>query len=557
MNKSKSILEYFYDWESSKAEAVFLRQPSGKQWKTYTWKEAGQLARKMTSFLKAQNLPVDSKIGILSKNCAHWILCDLAIMMSGHISVPFYPNTAKKELAYILDHSDCSFLFLGKLDEWDERKEVLPKHLKTIAFPHYEGNAIIEADYYWDTLCKTNEPLLDNYQPNLEDLFTIIYTSGTTGNPKGVMHTWNSTAALLQGELQYDNLKTSGELPRLFSYLPLNHIAERIFVEATCMFRGGIISFAESIDTFAENLADVQPTHFIAVPRIWTKFQMAILEKLGEKKLKLFLKTPLLNRRIKKSIQKKLGLSKAKIVLTGAAPMPADTILWYKQFDIYIQEVYAMTENNGGCTLMPANAIKSGTVGKPLGGVEIKIDEETEEVLMKAPWNMSGYYKDIKKSDAVLKDGWLHTGDMGKIDAQGYLSLTGRLSDTFKTAKGKFIVPAPLELAFAINTNVEQVCVTGSNLPQPVAICLLSEIALQKDKAEIEEGITQNLETTNNGLPNYTKLAKVILLKETWSAENDLLTTTLKIKRNKIYQHYQHQLETWYAKDGTIIWGTD
>jgi len=554
LNNPKSLLEYFYDWESSKADAVFLKQPLGKHWKTYTWKEAGQAARKMANFLKSQNLPAESKIGILSKNCAHWILCDLAIMLSGHISVPFYPNTAKKELAYVLEHSDCRLLFLGKLDEWDDRKAVLPKSLKTIAFPHYKGNAIVEADYYWDTLCKTNEPLLDNYIPNLDDLFTIIYTSGTTGNPKGVMHTWNSTAVLLQGELKYNNLKTDGEPPRLFSYLPLNHIAERIFVEATCLFRGGTISFAESIDTFAENLADVQPTHFIAVPRIWTKFQLAILEKIGEKKLNLFLKTPVMKSAIKRSVKKKLGLSKAKIVLTGAAPMPADTINWYKQFDIHIQEVYAMTENNGGCTLMPAHAIKSGTVGKPINGVEIKIDEKTNEVLMKAPWNMSGYYKELKKSDSALKDGWLHTGDMGELDAEGYLTLTGRLSDTFKTAKGKFIVPAPLELAFAVNTDVEQVCVTGSNLPQPVAICLLSEIGLQKDKAGVEAGIRENLETTNNGLPNYTKLAKVIISKETWSAENDMLTTTLKIKRNKIFQHYKQLLEQWNIQDGLIVW---
>jgi len=555
LNSPKSLLEYFYEWENKLADAVFLKQPLGKNWKTYTWREAGQSARKMANFLKAQNLPAESKIGILSKNCAHWILCDLAIMMSGHVSTPFYPNTAKKELAYVLDHSDCKFLFLGKLDEWDERKTAVPKAVKTIAFPHYEGNAIVEADYYWDTLCKTNEPLTDNYIPNLDNLFTIIYTSGTTGNPKGVMHTWHSTAAMLQGELEFDNLKTDGKPPRLFSYLPLNHIAERIFVEATSLFRGGTISFAESIDTFAENLADVQPTHFIAVPRIWTKFQMAIIEKLGEKKINLFLKTPLMNRLIKRSIKKKLGLSKAKLVLTGAAPMAAETIAWYQKFDIHIQEVYAMTENNGGCALMPADAIKSGTVGKPIGGVEIKIDETTGEVLMKAPWNMSGYYKDIKKSDIALKDGWLHTGDMGTIDAHGYLTLTGRLSDTFKSTKGKFIVPAPLERAFAVNTDVEQVCVTGSHLSQPVALCLLSEIGLQKDKTEVEAGIAENLEETNNGQPNYSKLAKVILLKETWSAENDMLTTTLKIKRNKIYQHYKEKLEPWYNSKGLIVWG--
>jgi len=402
LNNSKTVIEYFYHWEKTKANEVFLKQPTGKEWKTFTWKEVGLMARKIAAFIKEQNLPPESKIGIISKNCMHWIASDIAIMMSGNVSVPFFPNTVKNELTYVLEHSDCALLFIGKLDSWDDRKEALPQKLKTIAFPHYEGNAIVEADYYWDTLCKTNDPLMENYIPNLSDLFTIIYTSGTTGKPKGVMHTWNSTAALLASQMEYDDLKTAGEIPRLFSYLPLNHIAERIFVEAMALFRGGTISFAESIDTFANNLAEVQPTHFIAVPRIWTKFQMAILEKLGEKKLNLFLKTPLLRNIIKRKIQKQLGLSKAKIVLTGAAPMPAATIDWYKQFDIYIQEVYAMTENNGGCTLMPASAIKKGTVGKPLHGVELKIDELSGEVLMKAAWNMSGYYKDIQKSDETL-----------------------------------------------------------------------------------------------------------------------------------------------------------
>lgn len=554
MDNTKTLLEYFYHWEAKQPDQIFLRQPTGKNWKTYTWQAVGLEARKMTSFLIAQQLPANSKIGILSKNCAHWILCDLAIMMSGHVSVPFYPNTSKNELDYVFEHSDCKFIFIGKLDEWDNRKSALPQKVKTIAFPHYEGNAIIEANYYWDTICKTSKPFNENYLPDLKDLFSILYTSGTTGNPKGVMHTWNSTAAMLESQMVYDDLKTAGEQPRLFSYLPLNHIAERIFVEAMAIFRGGTISFAESIDTFAINLAAVQPTHFIAVPRIWAKFQMAILDKLGEKKLNFFLKTPLLKSRIKKSIKKKLGLAKAKVVLTGAAPMPAATINWYKQFDIKIQEVYAMTENNGGCTLMPANQIKSGTVGKPLKGVEIKIDEDTSEVLMKAAWNMEGYYKEIKKTGEVLKNGWLHTGDIGEVDMEGYLKLTGRLNDTFKAGKGKFIVPVPLEYEFAVNIDVEQVCVTGSILPQPVALCVLSEVGKEKSKTGIEQGLQQNLEATNNGQPNYTKISKVIILKDEWTNENGFLTPTLKIKRNKVNKHYSPMLENWYNNESKIVW---
>jgi len=553
MNQHKSLLEYFYEWEAKIPEQVYLRQPKGSVWHEYTWKEVGKLARKIASFIQNQNLAAKSHIAIISKNCYHWIISDLAIMMSGHISVPLYANTPAEELSYVIEHSDCKMAFIGKLDEWDSRKNSIPKNVTTIAYPQYEGNAIIEADYYWDTLIKTNEPIANKYIPALNDLFTILYTSGTTGKPKGVMHTWNATAALFESQIEEDDLKLNGGEVRLFSYLPLNHIAERIFIEAVSMFKGATISFAESIDTFANNLASVKPTHFIAVPRIWTKFQIAIIEKLGEKRLNNMLRLPLLKNVIKSTIQKRLGLSKARLMLTGAAPMPDGTLQWYKKFDINIQEVYGMTENNGGCTLMPKEAIKSGTVGKPIHGVELKINSESGEILTKAPWLMTGYYKNKDKSNEVLKDGWLHTGDLGEIDNQGYLKITGRLNDNFKSAKGKFIVPSPLEYHFAVNTDIELVCVTGSNLPQPIALCVLSEIGQKKDKKDLQNSIEQNLYDTNNGLPNYTKLKKVVVLNDLWTLENGLLTPTLKIKRNVLFNRYKDQLPNWYESEKSIV----
>lgn len=554
MNQPKTLLEYFYNWEEKTPNEIYLRQPSANNWKELTWKEVGTKARKIASFIKTQNLPEKSHIAIISKNCYHWIISDLAIMMSGNISVPLYANTPAEELGFIIKHSDCKMAFIGKLDEWESKKNCIPSNLITIAYPHYKGNAIIEANFYWDTLLKTNDPITEKYFPKLDDLFTILYTSGTTGTPKGVMHTWHSTAALLNNQTKYDDLKIMDDEVRLFSYLPLNHIAERIFVEAASIFRGATVSFAESIDTFADNLASVKPTHFIAVPRIWTKFQIAIIEKLGEKKLNRMLKTPILKNIIKSTIRKKLGLSKARLMLTGAAPMPTGTLDWYKKFDINIQEVFGMTENNGGCSLMPNDAIKPGTVGKPLNGVELKIDEETKEILTKAPWLMIGYYKDIQKSEEVLKDGWLHTGDLGEIDNEGYLKVTGRLNDSFKSSKGKFIIPSPLEYHFAVNTNIEMVCVMGSNLPQPVALCVLSEIGIKKDKKELADSLEKNLYETNNGLPNYTKLEKVIIVKDLWSLENGFLTPTLKIKRNLLFQHYKDHLMIWYDSNERIIY---
>jgi len=232
---------------------------------------------------------------------------------------------------------------------------------------------------------------------------------------------------------------------------------------------------------------------------------------------------------------------------TGAAPIPTETLDWYKQFDLTIREVYGMTENNGGCTLMPANSIRPGTVGTALNGVELKIDPTTKEILTKAPWLMNGYYKDSDKSSQALADGWLHTGDIGEIDDAGYLKLTGRLNDTFKTAKGKFITPLELEYEFAVNNDIEMVCVTGSHLAQPIALCVMSEIGQAKAFEEVKKGLLKDLYQTNNGRPNYMKVAKVIIIQDEWSIENGLLTPTLKIKRNELYNRYKDEMDLWMS----------
>jgi long-subunit acyl-CoA synthetase (AMP-forming) len=482
-------------------------------------------------------------------------MADLAIMMSGHVSVPFYATLTAESLKEVLDLSDTKVLFVGKLETWEQQKEGVSEDISCISFPHLPGNSEVTGFTTWDELIAKHEPMTEEFRPSLDELFTIKYTSGTTGTPKGVMLTYGSVATLLETERQTNMLRLfEGDEHRYFSYLPLNHIAERNIVEAASLATGGSISFVESLDTFAQNLQDTRPNVFLAVPRIWTKFHLGILGKLPQSRLNILLNIPIINNVIRKKIKTNLGLDQAKIMLTGAAPMPVHLLNWYEKLGITIQEVYGMTENCAGCTLMPAEGIKPGTVGKPLGNVEIRIDKETGEVLSKAPWNMIGYYKAEDKTKEVLRDGWIYTGDQGEITKDGYLKLTGRVKDTFKTSKGKYIVPAPIEWKFAKSEYIEQICILGLGIPQPIALVNLSEIGQAAGKETVTESLKELLEAVNSQMEAYKRVKKIIVMSDAWTVENEILTPTMKIKRNVLNQLYNSKFEDWYAASDTIIW---
>lgn len=550
-----SALYYFYEWERQMPDAVFLRQPSGNEWLDITWAQAGKQARQIAAALLDMGLKPGDNIGLVSKNCYHWIIADLAIMMGGFVSVPFYPTLNADQLAEVIALGDIKLLFVGKLDDWTGMRNGVPVAMPIIRFPHYTDNAVVNEGVEWNELLEKYEPLEGNPTPDVNDLWTILFTSGTTGTPKGVMLRYITLEYLLSNERRHNALKLFGyDEYRYFSYLPLNHIAERIIVEAACIATGGSISFAENLASFAQNLKDTRPNVFLAVPRIWTKFQMGILARMPQKKLDLLLRIPIVNNLVRKKIKAGLGLDKARIMLTGAAPAPDALKNWFLKLGIAVQEVYAMTENCGGCTLMPAERIKPGTVGKPLPGVNLKIDPENGEILMQAPWVMAGYYNDEAKTAAVIRNGWLHTGDQGEIDKEGFLRITGRVSDTFKSSKGKYIVPGPIEWGLAKNNFIEQVCVVGLALPQPVALVVLSEVGKACPQQEVSESLQASLNELNAVLPNYERLNALVVVKENWSVENGVLTPTLKIKRNVVNDHYEQKCLKWAESTEAVIW---
>lgn len=541
----ESPLQKLYHWEKQQPEKLFLHQPIDGKSITWTYKQAADEVRRLAAALKAKNLAPESKIGLVSKNCAYWVMCDLAIMMAGHISVPVYPNVKDMNLNYVMQHSEASLLFVGKLDNWDGMKRGVPEHVECISFPNYGPKEFTQ----WSDLIKNNEPIQGEPDVDRSKVMTIIYTSGTTGRPKGVVHDHKSLIFAVTNALT--QLDLGGTNARMFSYLPMSHIAERMLTEIGTLYNGGTIYFAESLATFADNLSAAQPTVFFGVPRIWTKFQMAILQKMPQKKLNTFLKIPILKNIVKKKIKTGLGLQKSHAYLTGAAPTPPALLEWWGKLGVPLQEVYGMTENCAYSHYTKPGKAKKGSQGQPFPKVDVRIEPDGE-ILVKSEASMQGYYKEPELTEKAFRDGYLCTGDAGHVDSQGYLFITGRVKALFKTAKGKYIAPEPIEARISTNTHIEQVCVTGSNLHQPIALVVLSEAARAQNQGEVIDSIKETLDDVNKTCEKHEKICKCVILKEEWDVENEMLTPTMKVKRRSIDKKFQDSYVKW-SETGDLV----
>lgn len=540
--------EKFTQNVQSQPNKTFLRQPFQGQWHELTWKETDRQVRSMAAYLRSLDLEPGSKIAIISKNCAHWIMSDLAIMMAGYVSVPLYPTIPADIIEYVMKHSEAKVAFVGKLDDWSKQKSGMPADVHCISYPFWTE----KCDANWEDIVAKTTPIETSIKRTSDELMTIIYTSGTTGLPKGVMHTFHSFSFAIKHAMATMNDLKDDE--RFFSYLPLSHIAERMLVEMGGIYCGATISFAESLETFPSDLQSVRPTIFLAVPRIWTKFQMGILNKLPQKKLNLLLAIPFVSSLIKNKIQTGLGLDKAKYLLAGAAPLPASSMNWFDKLGMPICEAYAMTENSAYSHFTRKEFRKPGFVGQAFPHVELRISEEGE-IQTKSDANMIGYFKEEEKTtEALLPDGFLCTGDQGYVDKDGFLKITGRIKDIFKTDKGKYVAPAPIEMHLSKNTMIEQVCVVGCNLPQTMALIVLSEEAKSLDKHTVETSIKELIVDVNKSLDKHEKMKKAVIMDEEWTVENNLMTPTLKVKRNILEAKHQDNYQTWYSNDAAVIW---
>ena len=541
-------LDVFYEREARHPRQRFLVQPiGGGQVETLTWADVGHQARCAAHWLRARELPQGSHIALISKNCAHWIIADLAIWMAGHVSVPLYPNLTADSVNQVLTHSESVLAFIGKLDDWPGMSVGVPADLPTISLPlHPPG----EFDFSWDDLQKSS-PIRDDPRPPGEQLATIIYTSGTTGLPKGVMHSFANLGFATTRGTQLFGLN---EQDRLLSYLPLCHVAERMFVELASIYTGQTVFFAESLDTFITDLQRARPTAMFGVPRIWTKFQMGVYGKIPAKRLDFLLGLPFIGKRVGHKVLAELGLDALRVALSGAAPVPQTLLSWYQKLGLDVLEVYGMTESCGYSHICLPGQYKQGWIGKPCPEVEVRIDE-SGEVQVRSQANMLGYFKEPQKTaETLTEDGFLRTGDKGEQDAEGRLRLTGRLKEIFKTSKGKYVAPAPIENRLAVHSRIEQVCVVGDGLSAPLGLCVLSTVNQEEGRASLHSSLEKLLEEVNAVLDKHERLRRLVVVKDSWAVENGFLTPTLKIKRNIIEDTYGARFEEWSERSEAVLW---
>ncbi|MCJ8218076.1 AMP-binding protein [Aeromonas veronii] len=544
---NKLPLEMLYHWERQCPDRTYLRQTINREYVDFTWGEVADEARRMVTALRHLGLMAGDKVALLSKNCAQWFIADLAMQMGQYVSVPIYPTANVDTIEYVLRHSEAKAIFVGKLDDWKSQEAGVPADLLRIAFPY----DTMPASHQWDDLLEAHEPIPDSPVQAPDSLLSLVYTSGSTGKPKGAMLSVERYAWSCEKLVETVSLS---QADRGFSYLPLAHITERVYIYGGSLYGGATIAFPESLDTFIEDVKRCRPTVFISVPRLWAMFRIKIHEKLPQKKLELLLKIPLISGLIKRKLQKGLGLDQARVLGCGSAPVSPALLEWYLSIGLKVTEAWGMTENHAYSTInYPFRADKIGTVGKAGIGVTIKISDEGE-ILCRCEGMMLGYYKDPEHSaEAIDAEGWLHTGDMGKLDKEGYLTITGRMKDVFKTAKGKYVAPVPIEGLLGQEPIIEQLCVIGYGMPQPIALVQLAESAMKGNREEVNARLEAARVRVNDQLESHAKIRGILVVKTPWNIENGVLTPTMKIKRHLLEQKYAHVGERWPSSQ-VVVW---
>lgn len=557
MAAPKLILDYVYEHEKNLASQVYLTQPiGGGQTIDYTWAEAMDQSRRMASHLKAQNFEPGSRIAILSKNSAHFIMAELAIWMAGYTTVAIFPTETADTISYVLEHSGASLLFVGKLDIWPQQKGGVPASLPCIALPLSPKNGY-EA---WDAVTARNKPIAGKPQRAGSDIAILLYTSGSTGTPKGVMHNFERITKVSEN-INKDIVTRIGTGDnRVLSYLPLAHVFERAWVECASFVDGKThVFFADSLDSFVQDLNRARPTIFISVPRLWLKFQQGVFAKMPPQKLQRLLKIPILSGIVKRKVLKNLGLDQAKLAGSGSAPIPAALIAWYREMGLNLIEGYAMSEDFAYSHNSTPQINEPGCVGVPLPGVQVRISEEGE-ILIKSPGQLVGYYKRPDLDQEVFtQDGYFRTGDRGERRPDGLLKITGRVKEIFKTSKGEYVSPAPIENKINAHHLVEACMVSGAGQVQAYGMVVLAEAVRPKQndpefRKEVEQQLSALLTEVNAGLPPYEKLQMIVVAKEPWSIESGSLTPTMKIKRSRIEADVSSKVEGWYASKGKVLW---
>jgi len=559
-DETKTIIDYFLDNVEKLGDKTFMTQPMGggdDNIKTFSYNEVLDGAKKVAGYIESLGYPPKSQIAICSKNCAYWVIADLGIWLAGHVSVPVFPTLTAETTRYTLEHSESKMIFIGKLDEksWSTQKEGIPSSLHSVSFPLCpEDTGSAKA---WTDVIETSSPIATPVTRTKDEMATIIYTSGSTGKPKGVMTSYKAMTDTTRGLTNMLGIKSND---RYLSYLPIAHGMERWIGMCIPMYTGMQIWYAEALTTFIADLNRCEPTLFLSVPRLWTKFQAGIFSKMPESKVNTLLSIPLLNILIKKMLLKKLGLSKVRFAGSGSASLPEELMKWYRRLGLELLEGYGMTENFNYSHNTKPGLSRIGYVGNAYDDVDCRIAEDGE-IQVKTPGCMMGYFKNPESTaETITADGYVRTGDKGTLDEKQRLKITGRTKEIFKTSKGKYVAPGPIENVLISNQHVELACVGGKSQPQPFAILQLSEgpkkkaMSGESEREALGKELEAYLKTTNSRFAAHENIQFLVVVKDDWLPENGFLTPTQKIKRARIEDTYDPKVDGWYAAKKKVIW---
>jgi long-chain acyl-CoA synthetase len=569
-------------------------------WRATTWKEYGERARAVGMGLVKLGLKRGDVVSILAETVPEWLYADMGTMGVGGVSNGIYPTDSAKQVDYIVNDSKSRFLFVEneeQLDKFLEVRERCPTLVKVVVFD-MEGLTDFEDPMVMplDELMalgrehdKANpglwEKLIDGSQA--EELALLVYTSGTTGPPKGAMLSHRNVVFQLQNSDAFIPLGVDDEQ---LAFLPLCHIAERTFTVFLPLRSGAIANFAESVETVPENVREVAPTTFFAVPRIWERFYSGIAIRmkeatwigrtayrwalgigirLAETELEGRTPSPLLKLAhriadflVLDNIKRAVGMHRVKFAGTGAAPIAPDLIKWYRALGIDMREVYGQTENCGLATGMP-DRIKLGTVGVGAPRTEVAISPEGE-ILLRGPHVFMGYLNQPEKTAETLRDGWLHTGDVGYIDNEGYVKITDRMKDIIITAGGKNITPSEIENQLKFSPYISDAVVIGDK--RKFLSCLImidydnvakyaqdqnvpfTDFASLCRAKEVIDLINGEIERVNQNFARVETVKKFRLIEQQLTAEDDEVTPTMKLKRKFVSEKYKAMIDGMYAE---------
>lgn len=601
LNHIKSIPVTFVEKCRERGERIAMRHKHYGLWKEISWMEYYRQAAYVTHALMDLGVKPGDFVGIIGENCPEWLYMDMGIQMAGARTVGIYTTSAWPQVQYILQHSECKVLFAEneeQVDKWLQMRDHVPK-LEYVIYWDKKGLERLSDPQllFYDELVaggrKSFEESPDRHLSRVEavdpeSIALLVYTSGTTGNPKGAMLTSRNILWTAKNLKKY-NEGLITEKDQTMSFLPLCHIFERMFGVYIPLEMGYVINFAEDIETIAQNLREIRPTVGYAVPRVWEKFQSSIFIRMGD--------APWFNRKVfdlavrvgMRYIRKKLagekipaglkfqrflaywailyplkymvGMNRMRIGLSGAAPISPKVLQFYHMLGITMFEGYGMTETSALITVSKPTAYKLGTVGRPLEGAEVKLAEDGE-IMVRHPGVISGYYKNPEATEKALEDDWLHTGDVGEFDEEGYLKIVDRKKDLIITAGGKNIAPQKIESKLKVSPYINDAIVIGDRRKFVSAIIVLDEDNINKyardhkiqytayselaAHPDIWKLIDREVQQVNKELARVETVRKFTILDKRLYVEDGEVTPTMKVKRKFINEQYEALIEAMY-----------